>query len=771
MVDDQPVLRVAPYFGEEDREGVELEIFDVAPNEIEASITETAAVETVRFMINKYTSNLSKENVDGILSAGFTSQLRAHPVDAFDGKLELATQFLSEYLLRALCDTLSASSSQIHKLTARITVPPVVTPTLSRKPLYYVPKEDDYKALESFRKSIASRPEYSAINDSDIFDLPPYFMELIDPTLYASLRTFNYLHRIRCDNEDQVSLPGLAPLFIKADRTAAGHRLINDAQNVTKSGEISIEKDHLTSYKNYFNQSDKNLASSGIGKLNFKGGYSKLVESYQLLYCRRYVSTVLSIHHITRMFRCFIFDCPLHKTELPAPKERNDPPPLPVSHINGVSLSYEKNGQCKAGVETRHQRFSNNMSSTENNSSYDSKGYFMNQKYCLYCGIPAEALSKPSADILKIDDDFSATEMLITVKLKEVFGGGDIDRIALCLGTKQPFDISRFLETVETEISCESNESAMDADDTVTDTSINGDDASSKKRISKNFLSKKGKKPKTGAPALRPSKNGFEPCDHDGPCTQKNNCSCKNNSVNCERFCGCRLSCCNLRYEGCNCKAVGASCMTNACPCFASGRECDPSNCGTCGAAIHPFFLDELKKSCSETKTDYRMCGNVGLRRGERKRLALGKSHIQGWGLFTMEPAEKNELIVEYKGEVISNNEAERRGVVYDKIGCSYLFNLHSDLVVDSTRLGNTVRFVNHCDEKYSNCYPVIKSVDGDCRIGLYAKRTIIAGEELTFDYKYTEEAAPDWVKAGAQVVLKRKRSKKQSTTQKKCQK
>jgi SET domain-containing protein len=110
----------------------------------------------------------------------------------------------------------------------------------------------------------------------------------------------------------------------------------------------------------------------------------------------------------------------------------------------------------------------------------------------------------------------------------------------------------------------------------------------------------------------------------------------------------------------------------------------------------------------------------------------IRRSRIQGRGVFARRRIRRGQRIIEYAGERISNDEADRR---YDDDRMdrhhTFLFTLDDDICVDGNKHGNDARLINHsCDP---NCEAVIE----EGRIWIYARKNIQPGVELAYDYQY----------------------------------
>ncbi|TFK31950.1 hypothetical protein BDQ12DRAFT_693258 [Crucibulum laeve] len=123
-----------------------------------------------------------------------------------------------------------------------------------------------------------------------------------------------------------------------------------------------------------------------------------------------------------------------------------------------------------------------------------------------------------------------------------------------------------------------------------------------------------------------------------------------------------------------------------------------------------------------------------------KKHLRFARSPIHDWGLYAMEKISRGEMVIEYVGEVIRAQVAEKREKAYERqgIGSSYLFRIDEDLVVDATKKGNLGRLINHsCDP---NCTAKIITISGEKKIVIYAKQDIELGDEITYDYHFPFE-------------------------------
>ncbi len=102
-------------------------------------------------------------------------------------------------------------------------------------------------------------------------------------------------------------------------------------------------------------------------------------------------------------------------------------------------------------------------------------------------------------------------------------------------------------------------------------------------------------------------------------------------------------------------------------------------------------------------------------------RFRLGRS-ASGLGLFACVSFRAGDRVIEYTGERISAEEADRRGG-------RYLFHVDGGHAIDATGRENLARYINHA------CRPNCEARAVGRRIFIYARRAIEPGAELTYHY------------------------------------
>jgi hypothetical protein len=115
-------------------------------------------------------------------------------------------------------------------------------------------------------------------------------------------------------------------------------------------------------------------------------------------------------------------------------------------------------------------------------------------------------------------------------------------------------------------------------------------------------------------------------------------------------------------------------------------------------------------------------------------------SNVHGRGVFATRRIEKGERIVEYLGERVSHDEADRRYESKEENDShTFLFIVDSKTVIDAGTAGNDARFFNH------SCDPNCESVVAKRRVFIEALRAIEPGEEMTYDYQiYRDHDDPE---------------------------
>ena len=121
-------------------------------------------------------------------------------------------------------------------------------------------------------------------------------------------------------------------------------------------------------------------------------------------------------------------------------------------------------------------------------------------------------------------------------------------------------------------------------------------------------------------------------------------------------------------------------------------------------------------------------------------KLKYAPSVIHRWGVFTREDIPARRRVIEYSGERVSVAEARRRSVRRHL----YLFWLSPRRAVDGGVRGSGAEFINH------SCEPNLRATLTRGRIYLVSVRPIVAGEELSIDYRIIGYVADDRCRCGA---------------------
>ncbi|KAL9265412.1 Histone-lysine N-methyltransferase SUVR5-like protein [Drosera capensis] len=164
----------------------------------------------------------------------------------------------------------------------------------------------------------------------------------------------------------------------------------------------------------------------------------------------------------------------------------------------------------------------------------------------------------------------------------------------------------------------------------------------------------------------------------------------------------------------------------------------------------YPVYECNDMCKCSE------LCSNRVLQDGVQAKIEVFKTVKKGWAVRAGEEILRGTFVCELIGEVLVEDEAEKRRKRYGSEGSSYLFDARSLMndknnflegqvpcVIDATKYGNVSRFMNHsCSPNLVNHVVLVDSMETQlAHIGLFANRDIAVGEELTFDYHHETTA------------------------------
>ncbi|KAI9691787.1 MAG: hypothetical protein M1822_007859 [Bathelium mastoideum] len=175
----------------------------------------------------------------------------------------------------------------------------------------------------------------------------------------------------------------------------------------------------------------------------------------------------------------------------------------------------------------------------------------------------------------------------------------------------------------------------------------------------------------------------------------------------------------------------------------------------TAGLLLNGFYLDSRHTiyECNKRCACGPGCKTRNVQWGRNVPLEVFKTKERGWGLRCPIDLRQGQFIDTYRGEIITNTEADRREKEAGPGKDSYLYSLdkfreekelevHDTFVVDGQFMGGPTRFINHSCEPNCRQYAVSYNKH-DFRIyeiAFFACADIPKYTELTFDYLDKDE-------------------------------
>lgn len=148
-------------------------------------------------------------------------------------------------------------------------------------------------------------------------------------------------------------------------------------------------------------------------------------------------------------------------------------------------------------------------------------------------------------------------------------------------------------------------------------------------------------------------------------------------------------------------------------------NDSDPTPCG-----INSYCLNHLcYVECADTCRLGARCQNQNFKNGVRVEVEVLATNGKGLGLFAKQRIPANSFVIEYVGEIIDQCEWKNREQILNVSRSHQYFLKMNSVYIDAMHYGNESRFINHsCDP---NTLMTKWTVDGECRIGIFATRDI----------------------------------------------